>query len=59
MALILNILNFVLGGFAVTLGWLFATIISAVLIITLPYSKEMAQLARHQQAEKELRNRFQ
>ena len=35
MALILNILNFVLGGFAVTLGWLIATIFSAVLIITL------------------------
>lgn len=78
MALILNILNFVLGGFAVTFGWLFATIISAVLIITLPYSriptglahfklvgislfpvgqrvvsKELAQLARSQQAGKE------
>lgn len=39
MALILNILNFVLGGFAVTLGWLFATLCSAVLIITLPYSR--------------------
>lgn len=39
MALILNILNFVLGGFAVTLGWLIATIISAVLIISLPYSR--------------------
>lgn len=39
MALILNILNFVLGGFATTLGWLLATLVSAVLVITLPYSR--------------------
>ncbi|QIM68252.1 YccF domain-containing protein [Basfia succiniciproducens] len=39
MALILNILNFALGGFATTLGWLIATIISAVLVVTLPYSR--------------------
>lgn len=31
----LNILNFVLGGFATTLGWLLATLVSIVLI--LPY----------------------
>lgn len=39
MALVLNILNFVLGGFATTLGWLLATIVTAVLIVTLPYSR--------------------
>ncbi|MCI7718309.1 MAG: YccF domain-containing protein [[Pasteurella] aerogenes] len=39
MALILNILNFILGGFATTLGWLLATIVSAALIVTLPYSR--------------------
>lgn len=46
MALILNILNFVLGGFAVTFGWLFATIISAVLIITLPYSRSCWEMTK-------------
>lgn len=46
MALILNILNFVLGGFAVTFGWLFTTIISAVLIITLPYSRSCWEITK-------------
>lgn len=46
MAMILNILNFVLGGFAVTFGWLFATIISAVLIITLPYSRSCWEITK-------------
>lgn len=46
MALILNILNFVLDGFAVTFGWLFATIISAVLIITLPYSRSCWEITK-------------
>lgn len=46
MALILNILNFVLGGFTVTFGWLFATIISAVLIITLPYSRSCWEITK-------------
>lgn len=46
MALILNILNFVLGGFAATFGWLFATIISAVLIITLPYSRSCWEITK-------------
>lgn len=35
MRTVLNILNFVLGGFATTLGWLLATLVSIVLI--LPY----------------------
>ncbi|MDH2927483.1 YccF domain-containing protein [Lonepinella koalarum] len=46
MAFILNILNFVLGGFAVTLGWLFATVISAVLIITLPYTRSCWEITK-------------
>ncbi|MDG2915161.1 YccF domain-containing protein [Bisgaard Taxon 10/6] len=46
MALILNILNFVLGGFAVTLGWLIATIFSAVLIITLPYTRSCWEITK-------------
>ena len=35
MRTVLNILNFVLGGFATTLGWLLATLVSIVLIFTL------------------------
>ena len=32
MRTVLNILNFVLGGFATTLAWLLATLVSVVLI---------------------------
>ncbi len=33
MRTVLNVLNFVLGGFATTLSWLFATLVSIVLIL--------------------------
>ncbi|WP_032092745.1 MULTISPECIES: YccF domain-containing protein [Pasteurellaceae] len=46
MALILNILNFILGGFATTLGWLFATFASALLIITLPYTRSCWEITK-------------
>lgn len=46
MALILNILNFILGGFVTTLGWLMATIVSAVLIITLPYTRSCWEITK-------------
>ena len=46
LSLILNILNFVLGGFATTLGWLFATLMSAVLIITLPYTRSCWEICK-------------
>ncbi|GJJ80603.1 YccF domain-containing protein [Pasteurella canis] len=46
MALILNILNFVLGGFATTLGWLLATVVSAILIITLPYTRSCWEISK-------------
>ncbi|MEH8075326.1 YccF family protein [Gallibacterium anatis] len=36
---IFNLLNFVLGGFATSLGWLIATFVSAVLIVTWPYTR--------------------
>ena len=45
-SLILNILNFVLGGFATTLGWLFATLMSAVLIVTLPYTRSCWEICK-------------
>ncbi|PJG86279.1 YccF domain-containing protein [Conservatibacter flavescens] len=46
MSLILNILNFVLGGFVTTLGWLLATVISAVLVVTLPYSRSCWEITK-------------
>lgn len=46
MALILNILNFILGGFFTTLGWLFATVVSAILIITLPYTRSCWEITK-------------
>ncbi|TDQ57194.1 uncharacterized membrane protein YccF (DUF307 family) [Mesocricetibacter intestinalis] len=46
MAFILNILNFVLGGFATTFGWLFATLVSVLLIITLPYSRSCWEITK-------------
>ncbi|MDO5054012.1 MAG: YccF domain-containing protein [Pasteurella oralis] len=46
MALILNILNFVLGGFVTTLGWLLATAVSAILIITLPYTRSCWEISK-------------
>ncbi|NUL35664.1 YccF domain-containing protein [Kosakonia sacchari] len=46
MRTILNILNFVLGGFATTFGWLLATIISALLIITLPLTRSCWEITK-------------
>lgn len=46
MRTVLNILNFVLGGFATTLGWLLATIISALLIITLPLTRSCWEITK-------------
>ncbi|MDN5681618.1 MAG: YccF domain-containing protein [Ewingella sp.] len=46
MRAILNILNFVLGGFFTTLAWLFATLISIVLIFTLPLTRSCWEITR-------------
>ena len=49
MRTVLNILNFILGGFATTLGWLLATLVSIVLIFTLPLTRscwEITKLSR-------------
>ncbi|AHJ74451.1 hypothetical protein BBB57_06535 [Kosakonia sacchari] len=46
MRTVLNILNFVLGGFATTFGWLLATIISALLIITLPLTRSCWEITK-------------
>ncbi|AUV01678.1 YccF domain-containing protein [Phytobacter ursingii] len=46
MRTVLNILNFVLGGFATTLGWLLATILSVALVITLPLTRSCWEITK-------------
>ncbi len=46
MRTILNILNFILGGFATTLGWLLATLVSIILIFTLPLTRSCWEITR-------------
>lgn len=46
MRTVLNILNFVLGGFLTTLGWLLATLASIVLIITLPLTRSCWEITK-------------
>lgn len=46
MRTVLNVLNFVLGGFATTLSWLFATLMSIVLIFTLPLTRSCWEITR-------------
>ncbi|KMH51240.1 inner membrane protein YccF [Klebsiella quasipneumoniae] len=46
MRTILNILNFILGGFATTLGWLLATLVSIMLIVTLPLTRSCWEITR-------------
>lgn len=42
----LNILNFVLGGFLTTLAWLLATLVSIVLIVTLPLTRSCWEITK-------------
>lgn len=46
MRTVLNILNFVLGGFATTLSWLFATLVSIVLIFTFPLTRSCWEITK-------------
>lgn len=46
MRTVLNILNFVLGGFITTLSWLLATLVSIVLIFTLPLSRSCWEITK-------------
>ena len=46
MRTVLNILNFVLGGFFTTLGWLLATAVSVVLIFTLPLTRSCWEITK-------------
>ncbi|MGL9721122.1 YccF domain-containing protein [Symbiopectobacterium sp.] len=46
MRAVLNILNFVLGGFFTTLAWSIATLISIVLIFTLPLTRSCWEITK-------------
>ncbi|SQI40001.1 Inner membrane protein yccF [Leminorella richardii] len=46
MRSILNILNFVLGGVFTTLGWLLATVVTVVLIFTLPLTRSCWEITK-------------
>ena len=46
MRTVLNILNFVLGGFFTTLGWLLATAVSVILIFTLPLTRSCLEITK-------------
>lgn len=46
MRTVLNVLNFVLGGFLTTLSWLFATLFSIVLIFTLPLTRSCWEITK-------------
>lgn len=46
MRSILNILNFILGGFFTTLGWLLATVLTVVFIFTLPLTRSCWEITK-------------
>ena len=46
MRAVLNILNFLLGGFLTTLSWLLATLVSIVLIFTLPLTRSCWEITK-------------
>ncbi|WP_411905017.1 YccF domain-containing protein, partial [Salmonella enterica] len=43
---VLNILNLVRGGFATTLAWLLATLVSSVLIFDLPLTRSCWEITK-------------
>ncbi|XBS71106.1 YccF domain-containing protein [Acerihabitans sp. KWT182] len=47
MRTLLNILNFFLGGFFTTLGWLLATAVSLLLIITWPFTRSCWEITKY------------
>ncbi|WP_312292932.1 YccF domain-containing protein [Atlantibacter hermannii] len=46
MRTVLNILNFVLGGFVTTLSWLLATVLSIIFIFTLPLTRSCWEITK-------------
>lgn len=46
MRAVLNILNFVLGGFLTTFSWLLATLFSIIFIFTLPLTRSCWEITK-------------
>lgn len=46
MSTVLNVINFFLGGVFTTLAWLFATLVSIILIITLPLTRSCWEITK-------------
>ena len=46
MRAVLNILNFVLGGFFTTFAWLVATVVSIIFIFTLPLTRSCWEITK-------------
>ncbi|AFJ47557.1 YccF domain-containing protein [Shimwellia blattae] len=46
MRTVLNVLNFVLGGFLTTLSWLLATVVSIICIFTLPLTRSCWEITK-------------
>ncbi|MGR3808848.1 Uncharacterized membrane protein YccF, DUF307 family [Pasteurella testudinis DSM 23072] len=46
MNLALNLFNFVFFGFGTVIGWFVATVLSAVLIVTLPYTRSCWEITK-------------
>ncbi|WP_413734432.1 YccF domain-containing protein [Sodalis sp. RH21] len=46
MRTLLNIVNFILGGFFTTLAWLLATLLSIVLIFSWPYTRSCWEITK-------------
>lgn len=46
MRTVLNVLNFILGGFFTTLAWLLATLVSIILIFTLPLTRSCWEITK-------------
>lgn len=46
MRVVLNVLNFIMGGFITTLSWLLATVVSILLIFTLPLTRSCWEITR-------------
>ncbi len=46
MRTLLNILNFILGGFFTTLAWLLATVMSVILIVTWPFTRACWEITK-------------
>ncbi|WP_455813302.1 YccF domain-containing protein [Pseudomonas graminis] len=46
MRTVLNVLNFVLGGFLTTFSWLVATVVSIIFIFTLPLTRSCWEITK-------------